>query len=99
MPRQQAGHMTAPDRCGIIDLSLLHQRGRSLIAHPPSIPPFKSPARVMVLSAVSGAAATSGPVRRTGIARSTTSYVDHALTGPPRNCLHPRPGAIVCWRL
>ena len=33
----------------------------------------------------SGEQALQGPQR---------AYVDHAPTGPPRNCLHPRPGAM-----
>jgi hypothetical protein len=66
---------------------------RSLIAARLSRPEC-CPARVTVLSAVSRAAATSGSVRRTGIARSTTGLRVIACPRPrPRNCLHPRPGA------
>ena len=48
-----SGHMSAPDRAASATRIPLRGGGRSLIAPPASIPPFKSPARVMVLFAVS----------------------------------------------
>ena len=62
--------------------------GSSLIAARPSRPEC-CPARVMVLSAVSRAAATSGPVRRTGIARSTTGL--RVPTAPTAQLPAPSP--------
>lgn len=50
--RKKAGHMGASDLIKALQ-NTLQGRGRSLIAAPPSRAPFTSPARVMVLFAVS----------------------------------------------
>ena len=57
--------------------------------------PFTSPARVMVLFAVSARCRNiwSGPEDRHCKVHNGLTF-DHAPTGPPRNCLHPRPGAM-----
>lgn len=58
--------MNEPDPIVKSAATLLLNGGRSLIAPSPSIPPFKSPVRVMVLSAVSGGCRNiwSGPEDR-----------------------------------
>src|SRR3954469_20755782 len=79
----------------------LARRGRSLIAARPSRPEC-CPARVMVLSAVSRAAATSGPVRKCGHCKVHNGLTrDRVPTAPTAQLPAPSPGGrhayLECW--
>jgi hypothetical protein len=89
--RKQAGHMGASDLIKHRECTL-QGRGRSLIAARPSRPEC-CPARVMVLSTVSRAAATSGPVRKRGHCKVHNELTrDRVPTAPTAQLPAPSPG-------